>query len=640
MRMRRKGFLQGAAGSLLALYALLLTGCGGGGGGGNGGGGNGGGGGNPPPPAITRVKFTIQWPERSRNLQALSSTQSVVVTLKNAAQDGSDFVWNINRDANPAANQQNYTSPNVAKVGTWQLQVRLHADLNGTGALVGTAGANVTLAADGTGIGNLVVNGTIQTVEVPAGQFVKVGEKKDLTFATRDASGALVAVTPGSAKWEVVSGTDRLRVIAGGQVEGLAIGLASIRATVDGKTSANADVNVLPTEGSVTVNVRDPFLAPLKNVKIELLQNNAVVRTVSKSETGSETLDRIPVGMTEVRVTKGGFKTGQKSVMVDGLQTPVVTVDMEWLSLPSAALIATRVVSVNGDTVVFEADISVIDGEGNPITNLGESAFTLSDFTQTVSGRTVNYTVTRGAVTRESHAYQGAYSTFLLIDQSGSVLQNDPNDTRLQATKAFLQALGQGDEAMVGYFPESNNSRNMATFPGLRFVTDGTPYYPLIDGLAGNTFLGTPLFNATIQAVQVTQAEGVNPNKAVVIFTDADSHSDSKTLEQAVAAATNAGVRVYTVGVGGKTKTEVLSELALRTGGSVMWTTDTSQMISYYKNLGKLLQGSGEFYRTTWTVKRSPGVFQVNDKFSSRIQIALPGVTLQTPFTTVVRQIP
>lgn len=632
-----RGSVRAASGCLLILFALLLTGCGGGGGGG---GSHGGGGGNPPPPAITRVKFTIQWPERSRNLQALTSAQSVVVTLKNAAQDGSDFVWNINRPASSTATEQNYTSPNVAKVGTWELQVRLYANPNGAGALVGTAGANVTLASDGTGIGSLTVTGTIQTVEVPAGQFVKLGEKKDLTFATRDASGALVAVTPGSAQWQVVNGADRLRVSAGGQAEGLAIGLASVRATVDGKTSANAEVNVLPVEGSVTVNVRDPFLAPLINAKIELLQNNVVVRTVDRSATGSETLSNVPVGMTEVRVTKGGFKTGQQSVMIDGLQTPVVTVDMEWLSLPTAALIATRVISVSGNTVVFEADISVIDGEGNPITNLSESAFTLPNFSQTSGSTTINYTVSQGAVSRKSNTYQGAYSTFLLIDQSGSVLQNDPNDTRLQAAKAFLQALGQGDEAMVGYFPASNNSRNMATFPGLRFVTDGTPYYPLIDGLAGNTFLGTPLFNATVQAVQVTQAEGVNRNKAVVIFTDAESSSDSKTIDQAVAEANSAGVRVFTVGVGGKTKTEVLSELALRTGGSVMWTTDTSQMISYYRNLGSLLQGSGEFYRTTWTVQRSPGVFQVNNKFSSRIRIALPGVSLEAPFTTIIRQIP
>jgi hypothetical protein len=587
------------------------------------------------------VKFTIQWPERSRKLDALSSAQSVVVVLKNAAQDGTDFVWNINRDANLAANQQDYLSPNVAKVGTWDLQVRLYASPNGTGALVGTAGANVTLAADGTGIGDLAVSGTIQTVQVPDGQFVKLAEKKDLTFATRDASGALVAVTPGSAKWEVVSGTDRLRVVTGGQVEGLAIGLASVRATVDGKTSANADVNVLPTEGSVTVNVRDPFLVPLKNVKIELLQNNAVIRTVNKSATGSETLNNVPVGQTEVRVTKGGFKTGQKSVMIDGLQTPVVTVDMEWLSLPTAALITTRVVSVNGDTVVFEADISVIDGEGTPITNLGASAFTLNNFSQTIGGTTVDYTVTQGAVVRQSNTFQGPYSTFLLIDQSSSVLKTDPSDTRLQAAKAFLQALGQGDEAMVGYFPTGNLSPDMGTFPGLFFVTDGAPYYPLIDGLSGNTFNGTPLFDATIQAVQVTQAEGTNPNKAVVIFTDAEqSDQFSTTLDQAVAAATNAGVKVFTVGVTNQTDTAILSELAQRTGGSVMWTTDTNNLISYYKNLGSLLQGSGEFYRTTWTVKRSAGTFQVNDKFSSRIQIALPGVNLQAPFTTIVRQIP
>lgn len=272
----------------IALITLsILLGCGGGGGGGGGGGQQG-----------TQVRFTIRWAERSRNVAAPSSALSAVVTLKNARADGTDFVFTINRDAsNTAAYTRTYTSVDFAMPGTWELGVRFFAQANGAGDVVGTAAANVTLAPDGTGIGDIATTGTVASVKVTENQTVFVGATKSLAYETRSADNALIAVTPGSVFFQVASGGDKLRITETQLAEGLAEGTATVRATVDGKTSPEASVAVAfsvavsVSPASVTAGdkptgtVTLPVDAPTGGAVVTLVSSNSVVAAVPSSVT-------------------------------------------------------------------------------------------------------------------------------------------------------------------------------------------------------------------------------------------------------------------------------------------------------------------------------------------------------------------
>src|SRR5204862_308045 len=124
-----------------------------------------------------------------------------------------------------------------------------------------------------------------------------------------------------------------------------------------------------------------------------------------------------------------------------------------------------------------------------------------------------------------SNPSRGPVSAFIALDASGSVSTiSDPNAVRIQAAKFFFKALGNGDEAMLGYFPAASHTPQLQTFQGIAFVTDGTLYYPYLDQIRdlGN-LLGTPLYRATIQATDIVAAQGKNANKAVVLFTDGQS---------------------------------------------------------------------------------------------------------------------
>jgi hypothetical protein len=215
------------------LYAIvavvLLVGCGGG---------------SSDAPQTTPVRVAVNWAARSRNLDAPSSAQSAVITLKEANLNGTDFNFTINRRTNPTEYTASYTSPQSARVGNWPLQVRFFAEAGGGGGIVGSAQDTITLRADGTGIETITTVNLVAAVEIPTGQEVEVNYRKDLLFTAKDAQGRLVAASPGSAFWQIVNSQGAL-VMVGGQAEGIRAGRATVAVTVDGKTSPTVPVNVV-----------------------------------------------------------------------------------------------------------------------------------------------------------------------------------------------------------------------------------------------------------------------------------------------------------------------------------------------------------------------------------------------------------
>lgn len=194
--------------------------------------------------ATTPLRLTVNWPARSRDVNAPTSALSVAVKITGASPTGGDFNWTINREAGTAASTQNYTSPNLVKRGTYPLTLSFYAQPDGTGTIVGTASASVTIAADGSGIGTVAVTGTVASVEVAPNQTLLIGESKDLLASVRDSAGSLLAVTPGAFQFAIASGADKLTLTPDGKATGIAAGTATITAMVDGKTSSLQNVVV------------------------------------------------------------------------------------------------------------------------------------------------------------------------------------------------------------------------------------------------------------------------------------------------------------------------------------------------------------------------------------------------------------
>jgi len=626
--------------SVALTVSVVLAGCGGGGGGGGtsggggtGGGGGGGGGGNTA--TTTRVVMNVDWPARSRNISGLSSAQSIKVVLTGANSDNSDFTWVANRDADLTAHTQRLVSPTLTRVGHWTAALTLYSLPNGGGVIVGTAGDAIDLKADGTGLDSLVVNGVITTVAVAPGQAVALNQTADLVFQAKDANSNLVAVTPGSATWQEVSGQDVLQVTSDGKAKSLAVGTASVKVTIDGKTSAAADVASGPSSATINVSVKDPFNAALPNVTIDLFQNGTSQQRVVLA-TGTQAITTTLLGQVDVHATKTGYNPGQTTITINRLSPVSANITLSAIGKPSVSTGGSRVISNDGTSLTFETDVSVVDAAGSPITGLAGSAFSIDPATLKGAG---NAAIPVSGVTLSSVNYtsvpgRGPVSAFIELDASGSVSSvSDPSAVRIQAAKTYFSALGGGDEAMLGYFPAANNSPDLKTFPGTTFVTDGTLYYPYLDQIRDLGFLlGSPLFHATIQAIDITAAQGKNANKAVVLFTDGQPAADTATIDQAVAEANAKGVRVYAAGLGTATNLPLLTDIAQRTGGSVLYAQDAGQLVTFYKTLGNLLQGAGSFYRTRWVAVRSSGTFKSGDTVFGLMTVNAAGSAIQTPF--------
>jgi hypothetical protein len=169
----------------------------------------------PLPPGQTRAVFTVQWSARGRALVPPGSTLSLRMTLGGARPDGSDLNVSLNRSFVPISYTDTITSTDAVRVGTWQAVVTCYSDRERTGVVVGTGRATVTIAEDGTGIGDIAIPGIVSSVTIATGQSVRVGTLTELTITCRDSSGALVPVSPGTALIAVLEGSDNLWIVNG-----------------------------------------------------------------------------------------------------------------------------------------------------------------------------------------------------------------------------------------------------------------------------------------------------------------------------------------------------------------------------------------------------------------------------------------
>lgn len=147
-------------------------------------------------------------------------------------------------------------------------------------------------------------------------------------------------------------------------------------------------------------------------------------------------------------------------------------------------------------------------------------------------------------------------STALIVDSSGSMSWNDPEDRRRDAARAFLAASDPSDEVAVIDFDDSSRVASPA-------VQVGSNRQALFDAIAtidsdGGTDLGAGL-DEGCNALQ--QATGTK--RAALFFTDGDgSYNDE------AACFASKGWSVYTFGLGTSVNSAVLEEIANTTGGS------------------------------------------------------------------------
>ena len=131
---------------------------------------------------------------------------------------------------------------------------------------------------------------------------------------------------------------------------------------------------------------------------------------------------------------------------------------------------------------------------------------------------------------------------------------------------------------------------------------------------------GRPLYDAIIIATNFSVNSATAGNRRVVLlFTDGRDTSSNSSLEDVIDFATEHGVEIHPVTLSGDVDIAALSQIAARTGGSLSSADDARRLISHYGGMGPLLAGSGQFYRTTWSMSLvgGEGLSRLLDKYLS-----------------------
>lgn len=160
----------------------------------------------------------------------------------------------------------------------------------------------------------------------------------------------------------------------------------------------------------------------------------------------------------------------------------------------------------------------------------------------------------------------------LVIDSSGSMSWNDTSGLRKAAAKKFIDKLGENDRAAVVDF-DYYSKLNCALTDNHDDLKDAID---LIDENGGtNLDEGMSLALAQFTSDEYTRTDGY---KYIIMLTDGYGEYNTELTKQAA----ENGIVVYTIGLGGEVRSDILTQIAQGTGGKYYFVSKASGLEDVY----------------------------------------------------------
>jgi VWFA-related protein len=245
---------------------------------------------------------------------------------------------------------------------------------------------------------------------------------------------------------------------------------------------------------------------------------------------------------------------------------------------------ATLTVSIDNvyegvDPDTLQVLVSVTDEDGNPVPGLTSDNLVLTE---------------NGAAKALTVAAHNPVRVVILMDVTGSMM-SFLAEVKEQSIN-FLDLLFDGDKAMATAF---DNELKMTT--SLLPLTQKEDLADSINSVTWESTWGSPLFDMITAAVDNISAE--TGNLAIIVISDGtkygsvlpppddDDETSSIDLPDAIAYASGAGVKIYTIGIGSTVNTAVMQGLADGTGGEYYAAPNISQLEGIYQAIGTIFNG-------------------------------------------------
>ena len=217
-----------------------------------------------------------------------------------------------------------------------------------------------------------------------------------------------------------------------------------------------------------------------------------------------------------------------------------------------------------------QAVVTILDGDGRPLTGLAED-----HFQATLNGSLVSVT----SVTRAVDSAVGI-AVVLALDVSGSMsggaLAQAKGDAQL-----FLDGLGPEDSFAIIAFSDTVQSL-------LGFTQDKDAARAAIAGLTASG--DTALYEATDASVRLAVDSGID-RRAVVLLTDGRNDSPTFTRSEALATVQTSDVPIFAIGIGADIDRSYLQEVAEMSGGRFTETPSLQGLTQLYDEVAELLRG-------------------------------------------------
>lgn len=191
--------------------------------------------------------FRVTWPARTRgNVTGVQSALSARITFPKASPTGTDVVVNVQRIANPVAYTQIYKVGKKLNTMVPNVSFQFFAGNGQTGEVVATGTAKLEWYSTTMDVVDIALDKTVTTVAVVDPPAITPSTPPfNLLFEAKDAEGNSLALTPGSAKWSIVSGGANMQLSPSGVVSPIKVGTTVVRVEVDGIVSAPYTITIV-----------------------------------------------------------------------------------------------------------------------------------------------------------------------------------------------------------------------------------------------------------------------------------------------------------------------------------------------------------------------------------------------------------
>ncbi|MEL6924695.1 MAG: VWA domain-containing protein [Bacteroidota bacterium] len=194
------------------------------------------------------------------------------------------------------------------------------------------------------------------------------------------------------------------------------------------------------------------------------------------------------------------------------------------------------------------------------------------------------------------------YNTILLLDLSGSVINNNLTELKNASVEFVNEALAsENTSTQVGiwWFDGNDKLHRLINFSNqkadliaaINSIDGGTPRDRSTD-LFGAIMKGTDLAEATIQQGKL---EDVLTAASIIVFTDGTDQAARYSRDEALSMVNKAdqSINYYTIGLGNEIDSDVLKKIGKT---SSVFANDTSKLNDKFKEIANLISGEANSY--------------------------------------------